>query len=107
MEQFPDHVEGFVRIATHRFPDEADDYHHYFQIVCPCGGERFRPYLSNKKTVKLECLSCGTSVTVYDLSRYPAASKGPGEEEFHAVSFPENGHGRVYVMYEYGQRDED
>ncbi len=102
MKNCPAHVEGFVESATSRFADEADDYHHYFQIVCPCAGERFVTELSNKKTLRARCEACGRSVTVYDLSRYPAASKGRGPEEFREPQPP----GQVFVMYEYGERDE-
>jgi hypothetical protein len=106
MKYFPDHVEGFVQRAA-RFDEEADDYHHYYQVVCCCGGSHFRLFLGNKKSVKAQCVACPRMPTIYDLAYYPAATKLRGSEEFLLAANEGEKTGLVYVMYEYGERDED
>ena len=108
MKPHPRHVDGWVVEANDRFPDEADDFHHFFKIQCECGRELFRLFESNKRSVKATCASCGRETLVYDLSRYPAASKLSGVESFVPMSVDQGDSGlRVFVMYEYGEPDED
>lgn len=107
-KHYPSHVEGWVRDASALFPDQADDYHYFYQLVCPCGGKQFRARLSNQESLKVECGGCKREIVVYDLALYPAATKERGVEEFQLVRQAEfTGEEQVFVMYEYGQLDED
>jgi hypothetical protein len=104
----PDHVDGFTRDAEERFPETTDSFHPHYQIACPCGGTLFRTFLSNCKTVIALCAGCGRAVTIYDLACYPAATKSKGREEFRQVFHPSGeATSEVFVMYEYGELDED
>jgi hypothetical protein len=101
-------MEGYASDANDQFADDADDYHHYFKIVCKCGDDRFRLIESNKQSVKAVCGKCGHEILLYDLSKYPAASKMPGDESFSEIKETKAGSGLpVFVMYEYGELDDD
>jgi hypothetical protein len=106
MQLHPEHVDGFVEPASERFSEHADDFHHFYRIVCRCRGQRFQVFLGDKKSVRVKCITCHTWITLHDLSLYPAAVTSSGVEEFQCVN-DSGGGSVVYVMYEYGERDED
>ena len=104
----PLHITGCVRDASSRFPNEADAHHWYYQLVCQDGSTQFQLCKGTKQTVKALCSNCAKEVIVYDLSLYPGASKIPGSQGFDSVRHPDgNDSYRVYVMYEYGELDDD
>jgi hypothetical protein len=104
----PKHVENSVVKADDQFPKFADDFHHYFQIVCnSCGGRLFRLFVGDKRTVNAVCEACRVNVLVYDLERYPAATKTTGEETFSENQWTTRTALPVFVGYEYGEFDDD
>src|SRR5690349_10992679 len=104
----PLHASGFVIDASSRFPGESDRHHFYYQLVCHQDARCFRLLKGNKQTVKAICARCGNEIIVYDLSYYPAASKNPGTEQFTSIRHPSGDESSlVYVMYEYGELDEE
>ena len=107
MKRYPEHVEGFVESASDRFLEQRSDYHYYYKLVCSCGRQEFESSIGTKLTVIAQCKACQKKLTVYDLSCYPAASKAAGVEKFRRLGFPSHNMGMVYVMYEYGEQDED
>src|SRR5947208_1024671 len=68
----PSHIEPFAQDASSRFTD-ADDYHHYYQVQCSCGGRWFQVWKADKPAIAAQCKNCGKKITVYDVSFYPAA----------------------------------
>jgi hypothetical protein len=105
MKLCPDHIKDVVLDASARFQQEADEYHHYFQLECKCGGDIFTLFESNHRSVRAECASCRELVLIYDLELYPAASKLTGAEHFQLMSVSRSP-SRVFLSFEYGELDE-
>lgn len=108
MPHHPAHIDGYVRDATHRFSEEADAFHFFYQVACPCGSLLFKARKSQCESLEVECKTCGKIVSVYNLAEYPAATKLDKAEELLEISLPDGTtHGSIFVMYEYGELDED
>jgi hypothetical protein len=106
-DQHPAHVCGFVRDAASGFPNDASECHHYYQIVCQCGGRDFDILVSDRQSVVAVCAACGSHVLVYDLTCYPCAVKREGAESFRpSPSIPVRPT-RIFVLYEYGEPEPD
>lgn len=103
MTTHPRHLTDWVESADiNQFRSDADEFHHYFKLRCKCGADSFELFKSDKHTVRARCQTCAREVTVYDLAYYPAATKLAGSESFRLV-----GAGKVYMMYEYGEAEDD
>ncbi len=103
---YPSHLKGNVRDASVAFRAQSSETHHYYQIVCTCGGLRFRLTKSQQKTVVADCLECGRVTVVYDLQFYPAAVKLSGKEVFETIEDGVDQAG-TYIMFEYSEREPD
>ena len=103
---FPTHLDGCMRDASVRFPQDASELHQFVQLVCTCGGEQFDLASSDKRTVLAVCKTCEKPITVYDLALYPAAVKLSGPETFEPLC-SERDQRAVFVMYEYGVPEPD
>lgn len=104
----PKHVEDSVVSAEERFSEDADEFHHYFQIVCnACASNGFHLFLSNLDTVKAFCEMCQKEVLIYDLALYPAATKLAGDENFVELDLTKAEALPIYVSYEYGEFGDD
>jgi len=107
-QHYPDHLRGFVVSAADLFPSYEDNYHYHYQVVCRCGSRLFRVYVSDKESVKAHCAACNTEIMLYDLSKYPAATKLEGPEEFQRLTTKDQRDAtKVFVMYEYSRLREN
>ena len=103
---FPTHLNGCLRDASSRFPQDASELHRYGQLVCTCGCEQFDLVAGDKRTVFASCTKCDRRITVYDLALYPAAVKISGEETFAPLRSGRDQRA-IFVMYEYGMPEPD
>jgi hypothetical protein len=104
---YPRHIDGFVVDASSRLVAKVDDYHFGFQLRCRCGANKFRIYRGTQMSIMGRCSICGHEFFVYNLRHYPAAVKPQGEELFDLIRINELEAGQVFVVYEYGEFDED
>ncbi len=107
MKRCPKHIEGLVEDANNRFPDDHDDFHHYFALKCLCGGERFSLVEGSKRSLIATCERCKREWRVYDLAYYTSASKGKGEEVFDRVLVSHEQPSKLLIGYEYGEMDDE
>src|SRR5258708_1962506 len=108
MMKHPELIDGYLKDASPRFPGKSDEHHFFGQLQCSCANQWFRVWKSQRPTVRAVCEACKTHISVYDLTKYPAATPGRSEGDFVPVVHPDGGNRvRVYVMYEYGDLDPD
>ena len=103
----PAHLDGFVIDAAERFSERSTQYVQYCQLVCICGGKLFQLYVSDKASLRAECATCATEVTVYDRSHYPSSNKQQGVDNYRLLSAPGRVPHEVFLRIEYGEFDAD
>jgi|SRR5687767_15284946 len=106
MNYCPEHIESLVEDANHLFPDDHDNFHHYYLIKCRCGEFRFSLVEGSKKSLVATCERCNREWRIYDLAYYPSASKLKGEEHFGKILVPKEQSSKLFIGYEYGETDD-
>ena len=106
MQTCPNHIKHLLEDASSRFPDEHDDFHHYFSLRCSCGQHRFRLMEGTKRSVVAVCSACGSKHRIYDLGYYTSSTKPKGDEDFKPMEGVATIPARVFIGYEYGETDE-
>jgi hypothetical protein len=106
MKKCPSHIECHAVPASDTFSESADAFHHYFQVVCSCGSILFVLLMGSLRSVHAICHKCRSMICLYDLSKYPTATKEKGEEVFKVHALTMEGKA-IYVGYEYGELDDD
>jgi len=107
----PKHIEQYVRQVDDPsafLAYECDEYALCYSVTCSCGCDEFRICLSAVPSVFAHCTECGNVLTIYDVRLYPAATPGSDTTDS-SDRFSQGGHEvfSVYVVYEYGELDED
>lgn len=69
-----------------------------YKVVCDCKNDKFNLYKNNNPSLFAECSLCKKRITIYELSRYPAAVKLDKKYDLNCITDYES---ELYVNYEY------